>query len=267
MARCKLHQIDSTTTLHTSITGNPSSLPTLVFLHFWGGSSATYAPLISHLTSYHTISIDFRGLGLSTGPDDQSAYSIKHLALDIEDLLSKLALRDILLVGHSMGGKVAQLIAGRNNTPNLKGLILIAPAPPTPLVLPDDLREQSYTAYETRESCEFVIRNVLTSSTLTDEATEALVRDMLRGNRHARRAWPEYGMAEDIREEVKGMRCPVLVAAGENDVVETRERLEREVVGCYEGGEMVVVEGVGHLMVVEAPAEVARVVEEFVAGI
>ena len=166
-----------------------------------------------------------------------------------------------------MGGKVAQLIAGRNKFPNLKALILVAPAPPTPLILPDEMRAQQRVAYETRESSEFVVRNVLTSTVLRDAVVDGLVVDMLRGNEHARKAWPEYGMAEDISEVVKGVDCPVLVLAGEKDRVESKERLEKEVLGRLRQARMSVVEGAGHLVMVEAPAKVARVVEEFISSV
>ena len=98
-----------------------------------------------------------------------------------------------------MGGKVAQLLAGRNVFgTRLKGVVLIAPAPPTPFQLPEEMREQQRTAFSTPESAEFVVRNVLTGLPLSDEVVKMLVEDMLMGNKYAREAWPEYGMGEDV---------------------------------------------------------------------
>src|SRR5262245_11368246 len=40
--------------------------PALVFLHYWGGSSRTWAPVMSHLASSNRcVAIDFRGWGES----------------------------------------------------------------------------------------------------------------------------------------------------------------------------------------------------------
>lgn len=64
------------------------------------------------------------------------------LVSDIETLIPKLDIKNFVLVGYSMGGKVAQLIAGRNLVKGLKGVVLLALAPPTPFELPLDMKEQ-----------------------------------------------------------------------------------------------------------------------------
>ncbi|KAH7393212.1 Alpha/Beta hydrolase protein [Cadophora sp. MPI-SDFR-AT-0126] len=260
------YKINPSTTLNVLSSGTPSSKPSLIFLHFWGGSSRTFTPIVSSLNpQIHTLSIDFRGWGSSTGPPDPSAYSISTLASDIETLLPRLCLQDFILVGHSMGGKVAQLITGRNRVPGLKGLVLLAPAPPTPLELPQEMREQQQTAYSSAESAKFVVRNVLSSCSppLPENTVKLLVEDMLKGNDFAREAWPSYGMSEDIVVEAREIDVPVLVVAGSLDRVETVERLRREVLGNVTGAVLVVVEGAGHLLVVERPREVAGYVERF----
>jgi 3-oxoadipate enol-lactonase len=48
---------------------------------------------------------------------------MQSLAEDIETVISKLNAHDIVLVGHSMGGKVAQLITGRKNVKGIRGLV------------------------------------------------------------------------------------------------------------------------------------------------
>ncbi|KAK0100082.1 hypothetical protein ONS95_013106 [Cadophora gregata] len=204
-------------------------------------------------------------MGFSTGPLDPSAYSINTFASDIETLLPKLFIQDFIIVGHSMGRKVAQLIAGRNRFPRLKGVILVAPAPPTPLELPKEMREQQRTAYCTAESAEFAVRNVLCSCNppLPDSTVILLVKDIFKGSIFAREAWPSYGMAEDIVAAARNIDVPVLVVAGSLDRVEPIERLRSEVFGNIKGAIVVVVEGSGHLLMVERPGVVAGYVERF----
>lgn len=166
-----------------------------------------------------------------------------------------------------MGGKVAQLIAGRNQVAGLRGAILLAPAPPTPLELPPDMKKQQLTAYSSTESAEFVARNVLSSTPLSDKTISMLVEDMLKGNELATKAWPAYGMAEDITTEAKKIIVPVLVISGELDRVEPVQRLKEEVLGNIEGANMVVVQGAGHLLPLEAPEQVAGYIEYAVRAV
>jgi pimeloyl-ACP methyl ester carboxylesterase len=48
--------------LHREIVGEGS--PTLVFLHYWGGSARTWRPVVRHLAaSYRCVAYDSRGGG------------------------------------------------------------------------------------------------------------------------------------------------------------------------------------------------------------
>jgi 3-oxoadipate enol-lactonase len=270
MPNFKMYEISSITSLNVVFAGTHG--PTLIFLHFWGGSSPTFSSITGILSPKHrTIAVDFRGWGESTGPQTPDAYSIIELASDVETLIAQLQIDEFTLIGHSMGGKVAQLIAGRGIVKGLKGLILIAPAPPTPLVLPADMKAAQMSAYSTSESAEFVVRNVLSGSPIHGESVAMLVEDMLKGNAFARDAWPVYAMLEDISAEAREIKVPVLIVAGGLDKIEPMERLKSEVLGniVHAGTkkELVVVEGSRHLLPVEAPLEVAQHIEQFVGEI
>jgi 3-oxoadipate enol-lactonase len=228
MSDSKLYTLSPETTLNV-VSSGPRSRLTLIFLHFWGGSSRTFSTTIAHLTRFKSKAVDFRAWGSSTGPQRADAYSIKDLAQDVEELIPKLDVQDFILIGHSMGGKVAQLVAGRRLVKGLKGVILIGPAPPTPFELPDDMKKQQMAAYSSYESAEFVARNVLTSSTLSDEMVAILVEDMVKGSEFSKLAWPNYAMAEDIVVESRHINVPVLVIAGELDRIEPLDRLKTEV--------------------------------------
>jgi len=47
-------------------------------------------------------------------------YGLQQLADDVEAILEQLDLSEVALVGHSTGGKVAQIVAGRD-APTLTG--------------------------------------------------------------------------------------------------------------------------------------------------
>jgi 3-oxoadipate enol-lactonase len=171
--------------------------PTLLFLHYWGGSSNTWRRVIDFLSNdYPTVSIDLRGWGKSSGPQREDGYTISLMATDVEAVINEMGLKDYVLIGLSMGAKIAQLV-GAHRPEGLRSIVLVSPAPPTPLRLDPAMEEQQNHAYDTSISASFVTRNVLTASVPSSKTIAELVADQLKGNKWAKKAWPAYGMGED----------------------------------------------------------------------
>ena len=231
--------------------------PALLFLHYWGGSSRTWSEVMQLLSADHRcVAIDFRGWGAS----DKSAadHGLETLADDVEGVVSQLGLDEFVIVGHSMGGKVAQLLGGKG-LPGLRGLVLIAPAPPTPLPVPEEQRQGMLASYQAREGAKAVV-GLLSARRLTDEQREQVVEDTLGGGAEAKRAWPEKGMTADISGEAARISVPVRVVVGSADTVESERSLRAAFAGVVPAAEFVVLPGVGHLAPLEAPAEVAAAI-------
>ena len=237
----------------------------LVFLHYYGGSSRTWDEGASELSDrYRIVATDHRGWGASEAPAD--GYRIADLAADAEGVIEALGLRRYVLVGHSMGGKVAQLIASRRPG-GLEGLVLVAPSPPSPTPLSDEQRATLTGAYQSRESVEFVIDHVLTAKSLTAAHREQVIEDSLRGAPQAKAAWPNVAMREDITAAVALIDAPTIIISGELDQVDRVATLQAELLPHIPHAAMHVLPGTGHLSPLEAPAEVARLIARFVAAI
>lgn len=235
--------------------------PALVFLHYYGGSSRTWRHVTARLASrFHTLAIDHRGWGQSDAP--ASGYSLADLAADAEAVISALNLQRYVLVGHSMGGKVAQLMASRRPK-GLQGLILVAPAPPPPLVVPPHVRDMMAGAYATRETVEKTIDDVLTAKPLTAADRAQVIEDSLRGASPAKAAWPASTSIEDISAQVGKINVPVLVIAGEQDRVDPPIRLKVELLPRIPQAVMHVLPGTGHLSMLESPEIVAALIAAF----
>ncbi|WP_175975720.1 alpha/beta hydrolase [Burkholderia sp. BCC1047] len=238
--------------------------PALVFLHYYGGSSRTWQRVTDQLSSrYRTVATDHRGWGKSDAPAD--GYGIADLAADAEGVIETLGLQRYVLVGHSMGGKVAQFIASRR--PNgLQGLVLVAPSPPSPMLLSAEERATLTGAYQSRESVEFVIDHVLTAKPLDAACREMVIEDSLKAAPQAKAAWPEVAMREDISAAVTSIDVPTIVISGELDQVDRVVTLRTELLPRIPQATMHILPGVGHLAPLEAPTEVARLIEDFVAA-
>lgn len=103
--------------------------PTLVFLHGFTGSSKTYAAMMSAWSeAYHCLSFDMIGHGKTDSPTTSSRYRMENVIADIWQLLQEKAIRQVVLIGYSMGGRVA--ISFANQFPEMvKGLALIGSSP------------------------------------------------------------------------------------------------------------------------------------------
>jgi len=236
--------------------------PTLVFLHYWGGSSRTWDQVIAALpTHYRSVAPDLRGWGDSAAPAD--AYALDDFAKDAQALITVLDLKNYVLVGHSMGGKIAQLFASRRPA-GLAALVLVAPSPPIPLVLPPEIRTAMQNAYNSRETVGMAIDQMLAGKQLSAALREQVIEDSLRGAPQAVAAWPNSTSYEDITEQVAGINVPTLVVAGELDRIDPASILQAEVLSRITGATMQVLPGTGHLSPLESPIELAAIISSFV---
>lgn len=235
----------------------------LVFLHYWGGSSRTWKHIAARLAPrFHTIAIDHRGWGESDAPAD--GYALADLAADAEGVIQALNLKHYVLVGHSMGGKVAQLMASRRPA-GLAGLVLVAPSPPQPMLLPSEARDMMSSAYTSRETVEATLDNVLTARPLAAVDREQVIADSLRGAAPAKLAWPKATSLEDITGEIGFIGVPTFVIAGELDRVDSPALLKAELLSRVPQAVMHVLPGTGHLSMLESPDALTRLIEDFCA--
>lgn len=81
--------------------------PTFAFVHGWMLSRHYWQPACDRLgPDCGYLTYDLRGFG-DSGVGAEEAFSLQSYALDLIELLRALELRDVWLVGHSMGGSIA----------------------------------------------------------------------------------------------------------------------------------------------------------------
>jgi 3-oxoadipate enol-lactonase len=98
----------------------------LLLVHGFTGAKEDFTPWLEPLAEagWHAVAPDLRGHGASSQPAAESDYSFQLMAADLLGLADALGWDSYVLLGHSMGGMVAQVMActapGR-----LDGLILM----------------------------------------------------------------------------------------------------------------------------------------------
>ena len=250
-------------TLNVNVVDTGHGSPTLVFLHYWGGSARTWKDVVHSLDSqFRCVAYDQRGWGSSDAPAD--GYSLQDLAKDAFMLIQALGLRRYVLVGHSMGGKVAQLMASQRPA-GLDALILVAPASPSPQHIPEEARQAQLHAYDNRETALAAI-DFLTFQRPDDAMVEQLIHDCLAGSPGAKRAWPSVAAYEDISDQVTKIAVPTMVLVGDHDRQDPEDQQRSEVLPLIDRAKLEVIGNCGHLIPVDQPLALARAISAFLSN-
>jgi pimeloyl-ACP methyl ester carboxylesterase len=109
----------------------------ILLLHGFGTNAYTWARWVGELAKHHRVFVvEMKGFGASPKPRD-GLYRPQDQALLLHHLIVQLGLRDLTLIGHSLGGAVVLLTALRlfeEKQDRVRGLVLIGtPVFPQPL--------------------------------------------------------------------------------------------------------------------------------------
>ncbi|MCX4816280.1 alpha/beta hydrolase [Streptomyces sp. NBC_01239] len=235
--------------------------PTLVFLHYWGGSARTWDLVVDHLPDRDVLTVDFRGWSRSSGLP--GPYTLGQFADDTLAVIADAGVTDHVLVGHSMGGKVAQLVAATRPA-GLRGIVLVGsgPAKPPAQITPEYQEALSH-AYDSDESVAGARDHILTATRLPASIKARVTIDSRAGADAARTEWPLHGISEDITKLTSTVSVPALVIAGENDQVEPADVLRANLLPHLSQAEFTVIPSTGHLIPLEAPADLADAITAF----
>lgn len=112
--------------------------PTVIFIHGWMVSGRVWNRLLPLLQDFRVIVPDLRGSGASTALASGSVTLADHVA-DLVALVEALDVRAAHLVGHSMGGQLAALLATQLPE-RFSTLALMNPVPVHGLAFPEALQ-------------------------------------------------------------------------------------------------------------------------------
>ena len=184
--------------------GTPSH-PTVLLLHATGFHARCWDQVIRSIkTPVNVISVDLRGHGRT---DKQGPYDWNTISQDVVCLIDLLELKEILIAGHSMGGRCA-VFTERARPDLVKSLVLVDPVILSPELYDDT---SSYRDYDSAEN------HPVASRRDEFESAEAMFNRFK--NRHPFALWQpsvlrdycEYGL--ERREQTFRLACPPKVEA------------------------------------------------------
>jgi len=233
----------------------------LVFLHYFGGSANSWSKVIADLSNtFRCIAIDLPGFGDSQG--ESKKLSVSNCAREVAQLIKALALKQYVLIGHSMGGKIALSLASLQPF-GLTSLVLVAPSPPTPEPMDDEERKQLLNAYGDRFALETQLNNI-TAQSLTNGGMENAIADNLKVSYASWHWWVQLGSREDISPQTSTVKVPILVISGQYDKKLSTRFLHDEFEKYFDFVRFEEIKEAGHLLPIEAPAAVVKLIREYV---
>ncbi len=231
--------------------------PISLLIHGAGGTHLDWPAEIRRMPEANVIAIDLPGHGRSPG-DGQT--TVGAYAADIVALLDALDLQQAIVVGHSMGGAIAQTIAleypGR-----VKALALIGTG--AKLSVHPDILDGLRT--EVAKALDFIVGGYF-----GPEATDSM-------RRRARQILADFDPlvlandyaacnAFDVREELVHITQPTLIMAGSDDrltPLSFSEYMQQNI----SNSRLELIEGSGHMMMIEQPVATADVLRRWLLSL
>ena len=254
----------------------PSTLagaPTLLLLHGYTGHARSWDAFAEAMTDrYRVVALDQRGHGETEwAPPDQ--YLNEHMVSDIRAFVAALGLRDLALLGLSMGGRVAIHYAGER-PPELARLVIVDIGPET--VAGGAARIQAGTqardvfdspeeafaqqrAANPRPPEEHQRYRVIHNLMQTADGTWTWRYDRALRDPSNPRPRPT---AEEGWAAVRNINVPTLILRGELSDILARDIAERMATEIPDA-RLIEVEGSGHSIPLDRPDEFAEAVRTF----
>ncbi|MVM28680.1 alpha/beta fold hydrolase [Spirosoma sp. HMF4905] len=236
---------------------------TLVFLHYFGGSVLEWQAVMSQLAGqYRCLAIDLRGHGDSEAP--ATGYSVYNMADDVLEVLKTMDVQDFVVVGHSMGGKVALALASQQPA-GLQSLILLSPSPPVPEPISDADRTEMLDNHGQRDAAEQTFAKI-TARPLSKEVKEQIIADNLRTADVAWKSWLLLGSKEDISGQMSKIGSPVAILVGTADKAILPDVQSTMTLPYLKTATLDTVDNAGHLLPWETPDDVVAFIQRKIAG-
>jgi non-heme chloroperoxidase len=246
--------------------GNP-----IVLIHGWSSDHTAFDPAFNDLGSkFKVISYDLRGHGSSDRPEH--GLTLKRFATDLEELMASLELKDVTLVGHSMGASTIFDYVRNYGVSRLKSVSIFDM---TPKLVNDGewnlgLYHGKYKSEDLHQDLTQMNEDFLKFAGpfaktvipyLTDEMLEEYLKVVKGNTPHVMAAMWHAMAVSDFRDVLPNITVPTQIIYGEKSTLyskQTAEYLHSQI----PNSKIIPFENCTHILVAENPVKTTQVIEE-----
>ncbi len=232
--------------------------PPLVLIHGSGGSRLHWPPQLRRLPNYPVFGLDLPGHGESPG---EGETTINGYVMRVIEWLEEQGIERAVLAGHSMGGAIA-MTAALEEPDHVAGLVLVGTG--GRLRVHEDILLAAADPLRFEETVEVVI-----AWAFSDQSPEKIIALAKMRMSETR---PEIIHGDfmacnqfDILGRLSEIQVPTLILCGEQDRL-TPLKYARHLDEQIPESTLVLIEGAGHMVMLERPLEVAEAVENFLTS-
>ncbi len=220
------------------------------------------------------VAYDRRGFGSSDKPSD--GYDYDTLSDDLKNVIDQLSLKDVILLGFSMGGGEVARFMGRHSLASVAGVIFAASV--TPYLLksennPDgpldsqtaDQKLASLTADRAGYFAAFVKKFYSANDELVveDSEVQSAIEMCEQSDQHAAIACMKSFSTTDFRDDLQRITVPTLVVHGDCDAIVPFEGSGHRTFKSIRGSKIALIQGGPHGINVSHASEFNQIVVEF----
>ena len=266
--RFEIHRVRAGGMQQSFVERGATKCPAMVLLHgitgharMWDAFACAMAP------RYRVIALDQRGHGDSEWPWPPS-YETADFVADLRALADALEVERFTLIGLSLGAHNALAFAIRH--PEMVERLVSVDVPPT-IRLPRNRHalagsDPARAGFESVETAFRAERPVYPSS--LEEVVMRRVRHNLSRREDGRWVWKhspdvaQHWNPQDLGTAIRSIRCPTLIVrGGESEVLDAETAIR--MAGAIPHATLVTVEGSGHSVPMDRPADFERAVRDF----
>ncbi|MFS0644315.1 2-succinyl-6-hydroxy-2,4-cyclohexadiene-1-carboxylate synthase [Siminovitchia sp. 179-K 8D1 HS] len=259
---------------HVDVQGSGEAV---MLLHGFTGNGGTWKETINILSgSFRTIAVDLPGHGQTDAPADLAKYEMEAVAAHLLELLNRLKIDHVHLLGYSMGGRLAlgmsilyperfKSLMLESSSPGLRTKVereqrIMADQQLAEKILKDGIESfvdywENIPLFSTQKALPVEKQRAIRQSRLKNRA-KGLANSLLGMGTGRQPSW---------WDRLQELQVPVLVICGELDVKFCR--IAKEMDKRIPDSRLVILEGAGHALHVEEPMKFGTIVKEFLMEI